>query len=191
MPTALGVFWQMTTTTLIMVTAIACHTVLMSIISHTTVNITKDPFGTHAHIMPWTYSVSDAATLATKCQSVSLITQAWPTGPSSSNGTTNVLSLSKPERRFAYGITSVEAALMLDPPMPNTTAHCVRMQGIWQAVAPKTSFMTILYKITTPYNPDGWSWALSDASLSNKYPTLINEIIYVHPSVILCPLPIH
>ena len=79
-------------------------------------------------------------------------------------------------------------APILGLPMPSTAALSAQTLSTWHAAAPETDLASILYKITTPYNSDGWKLALACAGFSNKFLTLINDITYGSPISNLPPL---
>ena len=143
--------------------------------------ITKVFFGTHARAPRQTCSVSSVATHATRHLNVSLTTQACQTGQLSLSGITGTWLSPRPGRSCAYGTMSEATVQTPTLPIPNTAAHCVQMPDIQLAAVPLTDFMSVLHKVTTPYNPSAWVHALTNVGLTDKYPTLINDILYGSP----------
>jgi len=139
------------------------------------------PFGIHSWDKPKTSFVSISATWVTKRLNANLTTLMCQTGQSLSNGKTGALSLLKLEKSYVYGSMSRVTAPILGLPMLSTTALSAQTLGTRHAAAPETNLASVLYKITTPYNSDGWVLALAHAGLSKKYPNLVNDIIYSSP----------
>ena len=175
-----GALGKMADTPMI-VTIISPLTIQMCITTHTMTVATTAPFRTHSRDKPKTYFVSIAATWVTKWLNANPTTLMCQTGQSLSNGKTGALSSLKPEKSYVYGSTSRVTAPILGLPMPSTAALSAQTLSTWHAAAPKTNLASVLYKITTPYNSDGWVIALACACLRKKYPTLVNDIIYGSP----------
>jgi len=140
----------------VMVTVARLHMGQMFATTHMTATITMVPFRTHASCLPVTSFVSSVATLATKPLNAILTTQACQPGPSFLSGGTNIWSSLKLEKSYAFGTMPGETALIPAPHMLNIAAHSVLMPDNWNAAVPTIDHASILYRITTPYNSDGW-----------------------------------